>query len=142
MYPSLLTPVPPVALAEPAGGRRGRILVVDDEVAVREFVGAALRAGGYTDVAFSVGGAAVPTLALSERPQLIIMDVMMPRGNGMKALRALRNCQATADIPVIITSGFHVPSPEDGVAGRADHLLPKPFTVEQLLSVVGRLMRS
>ncbi len=125
----------------PAGGRRGRILVVDDEVAVREFVGAALRAGGYADVVFSGGGAAVPTLALSERPHLIIMDVMMPCGNGMKALRALRQCPTTADIPVIMTSGFHVPSPDDRAAGRADAMLAKPFTVEELLSTVGRLLQ-
>lgn len=142
MYSSLLTAVPPATNAVPTSAGRGRILVVDDERSVRELIGAGLRAGGYGEVIFSSGGAGVPMLALSERPQLIIMDVMMPCGNGMKALRALRNCPATAGIPVIITSGFTVPSPDDGSAGRADHLLPKPFTVEELLSVVGRLIKA
>jgi CheY-like chemotaxis protein len=80
-------------------------------------------------------------MALSERPDLIIMDVMMPCGNGMRALRALRQCPATAGIPVIMTSGFHVPSPDDKAAGRADALLAKPFGVEELLSCVGRLLK-
>ena len=124
------------------GGQRGRILVVDDEGPVREFIGAALRSGGYGEVVFSGGGAAVPSLALTERPHLIIMDVMMPGGNGMRALRALRNCPATAGIPVIITSGFHVPLAEDKAAGRADAVLSKPFTVDHLLSEVGRLLKA
>ena len=142
MYPSLLKPVVPVASAATSAGRRGRILVVDDERAVREFVGAALRAGGYTDVLFSTGGAGVPAQALSERPDLIVMDVMMPCGNGMRALRALRQCPATAGIPVIMTTGFQVPSPDDKAAGRADAMLVKPFGVEELLETVGRLMKA
>jgi len=133
-----LSPSPPVPSP---GGPRGRILVVDDEVSIREFIGAALRTGGYGEVSFLSGGARVPSLALSERPALIIMDVMMPCGNGMKALRALRQCAATADIPVIMTSGFHVPSPDDRAAGRADAMLAKPFTVEELLSTVERLLQ-
>jgi CheY-like chemotaxis protein len=134
-------PVPSSPPASLAGGQRGRILVVDDEVSIREFIGAALRVGGYGEVLFLSGGARVPSLALSERPALIIMDVMMPCGNGMRALRALRNNPATAGIPVIITSGFNVPSPEDSAAGRADHRLSKPFTAEELLEVVGRLIK-
>jgi CheY-like chemotaxis protein len=124
-----------------SGGQRGSILVVDDEVSIREFIGAALRTGGYGEVLFLSGGARVPSLALSERPALIIMDVMMPCGNGMRALRALRNNPATAGIPVIMTSGFNVPSPGDPAAGRADHRLSKPFSAEELLEVVGRLIR-
>lgn len=142
MYPSLLKPVVPAAPAAASTKRRGRVLVVDDERAVREFVGAALQVGGYADVLFSAGGTGVPAQALSERPDLIIMDVMMPCGNGMRALRALRQCPATAGIPVIMTSGFHVPSPDDKAAGRADALLAKPFSVEELLETVGRLIKA
>jgi CheY-like chemotaxis protein len=134
-------PLPPSHPAPLSGGQRGRVLVVDDEISIREFIGAALRAGGYGEVQFLSGGARVPSLALAERPALIIMDVMMPCGNGMRALRALRDNPATAGIPVIITSGFNVPSSGDPAAGRADHRLAKPFSAEELLEVVGRLIK-
>jgi len=126
--------------ATPSVAGNGRILVVDDELPVREFIGAALKAGGYGEVVYSGGGAGVPSLALSERPRLIIMDVMMPGGNGMRALRALRGCPTTAGIPVIITSGFHVPGMEGGPSGPPDAVLAKPFTAEALMAAVARLM--
>ena len=141
MYPSLLQkPVVPPEMSQMTGRGRGRILVVDDERAVREFIGAGLRAGGYGEVLYSSGGAGVPAMALSERPDLIIMDVMMPCGNGMRALRALRACAATSNIPVIITTGFPVPTSEDRASGRIDGMLAKPFSVEELLAEVGRHM--
>lgn len=136
--PSIASPT--AALA--AGAARGLILVVDDQPSVREFIKAALHSGGYDDVTFLAGGAGVLRTALSDRPRLIVMDVMMPGGNGMRALRALRTCQATASIPVIITSGFSVPLAEDKVAGRPDGILSKPFSVEQLLEIVSRLIKA
>ncbi|MFN0128818.1 MAG: response regulator [Verrucomicrobiales bacterium] len=143
MMSILLDPVvPAISAAMPAGTGRGRILVVDDQPSVREFIKAALHSGGYDDLIFLAGGAGVLGMALSDRPRLIIMDVMMPGGNGMRALRALRTCRVTASIPVIITSGFNVPLAEDKVAGRPDEVLSKPFTVEQLLEVVGRLIKA
>jgi CheY-like chemotaxis protein len=140
MSPLVLDPSSSTGIKALPGGVRGRVLVVDDEPSVREFIGAAMKAGGYHEVLYLSGGTGVLSLALSERPQLIIMDVMMPCGNGMRALRALRNHPATAGIPVIMTSGFNVPAPDGGAAGRADYRLAKPFTVEQLLAAVSQVM--
>ena len=126
----------------PGARRSGKILVVDDEPPMRRFIEQGLRTAGYEDVVFSSNGSNVPSLALTERPQLIIMDVMMPGGNGMRALRMLKNTPATAGIPVIITSGFNVPTDGDCTQNRADRVLAKPFTVEQLLKAVGRLIEA
>src|SRR6187200_637423 len=90
----------------PVRTRGGKILVVDDEPPMRRFIELGLQAGGYGEVIFCNSGSNVPSVAMSERPRLIIMDVMMPGGNGMRALRMLKQSPATAGIPVIITSGF------------------------------------
>ena len=117
-----------------------RILIVDDEPLVRRFIEASLRADGYDELLFGSSGSTVPSVALSERPDLIIMDVMMPGGNGLRALRILKQNANTAGIPVIMTSGFNVLTLEDCVQSRPDYLLAKPFTAAQLLKQVGRLL--
>src|SRR5688572_10602218 len=116
-----------------------RILIVDDEPLVRRFIESSLRAGGYEELLFASSGSTVPSAALSERPHLIIMDVMMPGGNGLRALRMLKQNANTAKIPVIMTSGFSALTLGDCEQSRADHLLTKPFTAAELLKQVGRL---
>ena len=124
----------------PARTKGGKILVVDDEPPMRRFIELGLQAGGYGDMIFCSSGSNVQSVALSERPQLIIMDVMMPGGNGMRALRMLKQSPVTAGIPVILTSGFAIPT-LDEQQNRADHLLHKPFSAEQLLKIVGLLIK-
>ena len=124
-----------------ASGRlRGKILIVDDEPQVRELIAASLRAGGYDKFVFGSSGSVVPTLVLRENPQLIIMDVMMPGGNGLRALRTLKSSPDTAGIPVIMTSGFAVQSQGTCAGEQADCLLAKPFKPAQLLATVERLL--
>jgi CheY-like chemotaxis protein len=133
-------PVSAVLIPAPVARKRGRILVVDDEPSICQLIDKILRSAGYEDIIFSSNGSYVPNLALSERPQLIIMDVMMPGGNGLRALRALKNSAVTAEIPVIITSGFNVPTQEDCPQTQANQVLHKPFSTDQLLKAVGRLI--
>ena len=118
---------------------RGRkILVVDDEPMIRKFIESSLRAGGYEEVIFGTNGGCVPKLALQESPQLIIMDVMMPGGNGMRAYRNLKSTSETAGIPVIMTSGFNVMAVDANPENPPGPLLPKPFTAGRLLEEVNR----
>jgi CheY-like chemotaxis protein len=133
--------LPTQAVPIPMTRRTGKILVVDDEPAVCRFIELGLRNAGFNNLIFSANGSNVPHLALAERPDLIIMDVMMPGGNGLKALRILRSTTATASIPVIITSGFNVPTVGDCEQSRPDRVLNKPFNVEQLLRAVGGLLQ-
>lgn len=117
-----------------------KILIVDDEPLVRRFIESSLRAAGYEELLCESSGSRIPSVALSERPDLIIMDVMMPGGNGLRALRMLKQNANTAKIPVIMTSGFHVLTLGDCAESSPDHLLTKPFTPTQLLQQVGRLL--
>src|SRR5207253_2279766 len=109
-------------------------LIVDDEPLVRQFIEAILRSKGYDDLIFSGNGSTVPTQALKEQPHLIIMDVMMPGGNGLRALRILKGSAATARIPVILTSGFNFPTLGELQLNRPDGVLAKPFLASQLLA--------
>ncbi|HWB05080.1 MAG TPA: response regulator [Verrucomicrobiales bacterium] len=127
--------VPPNSTVS-ARAKGKKILIVDDEPLVRRFIEQALRASGYEDLVFSGNGSNVPTLALKEQPQLIIMDVMMPGGNGIRALRALKESPATAGIPVILTSGFNFPTLGECSQNRPDAVLAKPFVASQLLAKV------
>jgi CheY-like chemotaxis protein len=123
-----------------AFARTRKILVVDDEPGMLKFIEASLRAAGYEHLIFAQNGSDVPTLAIQERPQLIIMDVMMPQGNGIRALRLLQNSEKTAAIPVILTSGFDVQTLGDCVRERARYLVRKPFTPERMISHVENLL--
>ena len=108
MNATLENPVLAESVPIPGKLKTAKILIVDDEPPVRRFIESTLRAVGYQQIIFGTSGSAVPSLACNERPDLIIMDVMMPGGNGLKALRILRHAKETAAIPVIITSGFNV----------------------------------
>jgi len=134
--------VPPSLPAFSAKGKGKKILVVDDEPLVRQFIEAALRSAGFEDLLFSGSGSTVPTLALKEQPHLIIMDVMMPGGNGIRALRALKESSSTSHIPVILTSGFNFQTLGECHQNRPDAVLAKPFVASELLAAVGSLLEA
>jgi CheY-like chemotaxis protein len=123
-----------------SAGRPERILVVDDEAPVRTFIEMCLRAGGFGHFAFAQDGGEVLPLAQEGCPHLIIMDVIMPRVNGLRALQLLKENSDTAGIPVIITSGFDFDNIRDLAKEQADLLLSKPFTPAQILSEVNRVL--
>lgn len=108
------------------------VLVVDDEPAIRDVVVDILRDYGF-DVAFAWNGRRMLELLETNRPSLIILDVMMPDVDGLDALRAMRERPGLQDIPVVMMSAA-LGSGDLGeeIAG----FLPKPFDLEQLLEVV------
>jgi two-component system, OmpR family, alkaline phosphatase synthesis response regulator PhoP len=123
-----------------AFARTRKILVVDDEPVMLKLLEASLREAGFEHLIFAQNGSEVPSLATQERPQLIIMDVMMPKGNGLRALRILKDNVRTAAIPVILTSGFDVQTLGECAREQASFLVPKPFSPELMLSHVEELL--
>lgn len=118
---------------------RMKILVVDDEQAVRESLRRSLSFNGY-DVALAQDGMQALELIESEQPDLTILDVMMPRLDGLDVCRELRS--KGYDRPILMLTA------RDGVAERvagldagADDYLPKPFALEELLARVRALLR-
>ena len=116
-----------------------KILVVDDEQAVRESLRRSLRFTGYEVLTANDGLEAVETVR-AENPELLILDVMMPNMDGLEVCRTLRS--EGWDRPILVLTA------RDGVSDRvagldagADDYLPKPFALEELLARVRSLVR-
>ena len=113
-----------------------KILVIDDEVWLRELVLTALRQRGY-DVVEAENGATGIEVARKELPDLILCDVNMDKMNGYLTLSSLRNQPATASIPFILMTGLaDNAGMRHGMELGADDYLPKPFTIEGLYAAV------
>ena len=113
-----------------------RILVADDEPAITALVAEMLRYAGFT-VVRAHGGAEAVSLARNERPDLILLDVMMPDLDGRDACKVLKMDQSLRDVPVILFSSADERDIPWGGAG-ADGFLQKPFSIRALPDLVRR----
>jgi two-component system response regulator MprA len=116
-----------------------RILVVDDDRAVRESLRRSLQFNGYTVQLAGDGQQAMEVLAM-QRPDAMVLDVMMPRVDGLEVCRRLRG--TGDDLPILVLTARDAVS--DRVAGLdagADDYLPKPFALEELLARLRALLR-
>ena len=82
-----------------------KLLVVDDDVTLRELYEERMRAEGYI-ILSAVDGEEAIQKATAEHPDVILLDVMMPKINGIDAMRMLREKEETADIPIIILTAL------------------------------------
>lgn len=114
------------------------ILVVDDDPEVRQLCQVVLEGEGYA-VRLAEDAPSGIAAATSDRPDLVLLDWMMPGVDGMDALRAIKTLGATKDIPVVMLTALDSPS-EIVVAtlNGADGYVTKPFEVEDLLRLVQR----
>ena len=118
---------------------RPRVLVVDDDRAVRESLRRSLEFNGY-DVSLAADGAEALATLGSAHPDVVVMDVMMPRLDGIETTRALR---ATGnDVPVLVlTARDAVGDRVEGLDAGADDYLTKPFALQELLARLRALLR-
>ncbi len=118
-----------------------RILLVDDDQEALKLIGLMLRRAGYQVLTADSGRVALDR-AVSEHPDLIILDVMMPDIDGYQILARLRQIPATASIPVMIfTAKTSVNDKIAGFQAGADDYLTKPVHPAQLISHVKTLLR-
>ena len=116
-----------------------RILVVDDDRAVRESLRRSLAFNGYTVDLAEDGVEALEAIA-SERPDALVLDVMMPRLDGLEVCRQLRS--TGDDLPILVlTARDSVSERVSGLDAGADDYLPKPFALEELLARLRALLR-
>ena len=117
-----------------------RILVADDDVDIRELIEFKLSTLGHEIVAVSDGAAAVD-VCRDHKPDLAVLDVMMPGMSGLDAVRVIRSDEAMADIPVILlTARVKEADVETGFDSGADDYITKPFSPRELASRVQALL--
>jgi two-component system response regulator MprA len=116
-----------------------RVLVVDDDKAVRESLRRSLEFNGYVVTMAADGAEALAQIAAAS-PDVVVMDVMMPRLDGLEATKALRS--AGNDVPILVlTARDAVGDRVEGLDAGADDYLTKPFALAELLARIRALMR-
>jgi diguanylate cyclase (GGDEF)-like protein len=120
-----------------------RILIADDEKAVRQLLELVLQNQGY-EVLVAQNGDQLVRMAQERVPDLVLVDLMMPQLDGYEAIRQLRNDTRTAHLPMLILTAKS--TPDDVVTGfetGADDYITKPFNIPELLArIKGHLRRA
>ncbi|MBC9719183.1 response regulator transcription factor [Streptomyces sp. TRM66268-LWL] len=123
----------------PAEGEAQRILIVDDEPAVREALQRSLAFEGYaTEVA--ADGVEALEKAAAFSPELVVLDIQMPRMDGLTAARRLRAAGSTTPI-LMLTARDTVGDRVTGLDAGADDYLVKPFELDELFARIRALLR-
>jgi DNA-binding response OmpR family regulator len=118
------------------------ILVADDDDDVRELVVFRLERAGY-EVVTAADGEEALELARRRRPDLCVLDVMMPRLDGFEVTRLLRETDGLSDVPILLlTASVQEAAVAEGMEAGADEYVNKPFSpqelVERVSAVLGR----
>ena len=118
-----------------------RILIVDDEPAIRDMVAFALRKGEYEPV--HAGDAREAASAISERvPDLILLDWMLPGSSGLELARRWRRDELTRDVPIImLTARGEENDRVSGLESGVDDYVVKPFSARELLARIKAVLR-
>jgi CheY-like chemotaxis protein len=119
--------------------RQKKILVVEDDDVARELTRMTLERAGYEVVAAEDGVRGFE-LAKERRPDLIVTDVWMPSGDGVQLVRRVRDTEALAATPVLVTTGFGEGGATMSLGVGADAFEPKPVSPDSLLATVRRLL--
>ena len=123
----------------PQPDARPHVLVVDDDRAVRESLRRSLEFNGYA-VSLAEDGAAALAGISGTNPDAIVMDVMMPRLDGIETTRALRSVGNQVPI-LVLTARDAVGDRVEGLDAGADDYLTKPFALDELLARLRALLR-
>jgi DNA-binding response OmpR family regulator/anti-sigma regulatory factor (Ser/Thr protein kinase) len=116
-------------------GRRGRVLLADDNADLRDHVARLLRPS--FDVTVATDGRAALELALVEQFDLVLTDIMMPRLDGFGLIKALRADERTRDVPIVVLSArAGEEASVEGLSAGADDYLVKPFSMRDLVARV------
>lgn len=122
-------------------GKTCRILVVEDEPDLAELIAYNLRIEGH-EVEIAQDGAAALHMIEQARPDLILLDLMMPRLSGQQVAERLKQAPATSSIPIIMLTAMSAETDElQGLKLGADDYITKPFSMSVLLARVGAVLR-
>ncbi len=118
-----------------------KILVVDDEVYILHILDFSLGAEGY-EVITAADGAEAIEKARQEKPDLVVLDIMMPKVDGFEACRRLKADPETREIPVILlTAKGREVDRKMGMEVGADDYIVKPFSPTKLIEKIGGFLK-
>jgi twitching motility two-component system response regulator PilH len=118
-----------------------KVMVVDDAYSELQMMETILRSAGHEVLSYIDGDQLEDKIA-AEQPDVVLLDVVMPKRNGFDVLRSLRRDSRTRQTRVVVVSSKNQDSDRAwGLKQGADEYLPKPFTAEQLLTAVRRFAR-
>lgn len=121
-------------------GQKKKILIVDDERDIVKGLMIRLQGAGY-DVVTAFDGAQGVFMAHKEKPDLILLDIRMPAGNGFSVAQRLKRSIHTFTIPVIFLTGSPEKNAEDkAMALGARFYIKKPYDPEELLDAIKRAL--
>ena len=134
-----MSPTPTNAAARGPAESTPRVLVVDDDRAVRDSLRRSLEFNGY-EVALAGDGAEALASIARTPPDVVVLDVMMPRLDGIETTKALRS--SGNDLPILVlTARDSVGDRVEGLDAGADDYLTKPFALDELLARLRALLR-
>jgi CheY-like chemotaxis protein len=122
-------------------GVSGRVLVVDDSKVIRQLIRVNLELEGF-EVVTAVDGAECLEMVRHVRPDVVTLDVVMPRLDGLRTAARLRADPLTRDLPIAIVSACSQLDLERGEAAGIDAYLAKPFEPVELVRLVRQLMHT
>ncbi len=120
-----------------------KILVIDDEFAICELIKMNLEAGGYSNIQTANDGESALKLIFDWLPDLILLDWMLPKIDGLTICKRLKNSPATSNIPVIILSAKSRENDiVEGLEAGANDYITKPFSNKILLARIKSQLRN
>ena len=118
-----------------------QILIVEDERAIREMIAFGLRRAGF-DVSEAEDSRSARSALVDKRPDLLLVDWMLPDGSGLELTRSLKRDSATRDLPIImLTARGEEPDRISGLDSGADDYVVKPFSPRELVARVNAVLR-
>ncbi len=132
---------PCAAEGESRNPAMAKVMVVDDAYSDLQVMESILRAAGHEVITYLDGEHLEDRIA-ADQPDVVLLDIVMPKRNGFEALRGLRRDARTKETRVVVVSSKNQESDRTwGLRQGADEYLGKPFTAEQLLGMVRRFLR-
>lgn len=114
------------------------ILIADDDPMIRSLLRQALELDDFC-VAVAKDGLDALKQVQASPPDVVVLDVMMPKMDGLTACQAMRRAPATADLPIILLSGQAHLSREELLQSGANAYLPKPVSIDTLVAQIEKL---
>jgi DNA-binding response OmpR family regulator len=120
------------------GGRQMKILIVDDDSNARKMLNYTLTRRGYRVEEAGNGREALEKIA-EDKPDIILLDAMMPIMDGFKTCRRLRANPDTRNIPIIFCTGTHIDKVKEGKI-KVDDYMEKPLSIDKLCKKIDKIL--